>query len=518
MQKHICSLQISRICGAHTSLSIEHLSALYTALSLHYEHGMNAFGINMLPTDIGPSDQYALLAVYVMYDLAVKLQSSEKLIEALCLLHYLLCNSPSNFHAKLLCLQIYHILGCGWGAYKTYESLEVKHIQLDSMGYLHCALMPSLGITSVAKHLYDSTLKFFTTSYKDSVEYLAMSYKFGSFSKLEEFMTFRDNLANSLHYAMMSVEALMIEIVSFCWSQSQNLQAFKNMCITFDEERIKWDELTDNRDISVVVKWDPNNLPDQDTIGDEEYYDVKTIFKHDIDLLRIRSMILRLLGSLVDFITSYELNDIDYELKSIKMLKLLQTQWNDLYTLIESKNIKRTSSKYLVNLLPSRLHTIISMPYQLIFNNIINLVINLFETSQSSQSSSTSIEKIKEQFVNELNTLTKNLITIIDKHNKSDDIIWGRKDVQEHIINTIEIHSLCSFILLVCYDRSASMINQQQNKKTKRKGGVDQSTVIVNSSNMDKQRYNVILDVIKVLKQNFLAIDVALGKFRGLNL
>lgn len=61
MQKHICSLQISRICGAH-SLSVDHLAALYTALSLHYEHGMSAFGIDTLPTDFGGSDSYALLA------------------------------------------------------------------------------------------------------------------------------------------------------------------------------------------------------------------------------------------------------------------------------------------------------------------------------------------------------------------------------------------------------------------------------------------------------------------------
>lgn len=62
MQKHICSLQISRICNAHESLSDEHMNALYTALALHYEHGRSAFGQNSLPTDIGSSDNYALIA------------------------------------------------------------------------------------------------------------------------------------------------------------------------------------------------------------------------------------------------------------------------------------------------------------------------------------------------------------------------------------------------------------------------------------------------------------------------
>lgn len=61
MQRHICSLQISRMCGSH-ALSADHLTALYTAFTLHYEHGLNAFGIDMLPTDLGLSDAYALLA------------------------------------------------------------------------------------------------------------------------------------------------------------------------------------------------------------------------------------------------------------------------------------------------------------------------------------------------------------------------------------------------------------------------------------------------------------------------
>lgn len=62
MQKHICSLQISRICNAHESLSDEHMNALYTALMLHYEHGRSAFGQNILPTEIVSSDSYGLIA------------------------------------------------------------------------------------------------------------------------------------------------------------------------------------------------------------------------------------------------------------------------------------------------------------------------------------------------------------------------------------------------------------------------------------------------------------------------
>lgn len=111
MYRHISALQISRVCGSHRNLSLDHLKALVAAFSLHYQHGFQSYGTDLLPTDQGPSDAYALLAAHVLYDLAQLTKSSEHLILALVLLENLLKNSPSSFHAKLLCVKLYHCLG-----------------------------------------------------------------------------------------------------------------------------------------------------------------------------------------------------------------------------------------------------------------------------------------------------------------------------------------------------------------------------------------------------------------------
>lgn len=111
MQRHLCALQLSRLCGAHRNLSSDHLKALVTAFSLHYEHGYQTYGKNLLSTDLGPSDPYALLAAHVLYDLSMTENRSEPIIAALVLLENLLKNSPSNFHAKLLSVRLYHTLG-----------------------------------------------------------------------------------------------------------------------------------------------------------------------------------------------------------------------------------------------------------------------------------------------------------------------------------------------------------------------------------------------------------------------
>ena len=48
-----------------------------------------------------------------------------------------------------------------------YNNLDIKHIQLDSLGYIHCGLLQSTGLLGVANILYDITLKFFSSNYKD---------------------------------------------------------------------------------------------------------------------------------------------------------------------------------------------------------------------------------------------------------------------------------------------------------------------------------------------------------------
>lgn len=334
-----------------------------------------------------------------MYDLAVKMNSTERLVETLHLLNYLLRNSPSNFHAKLLCLQIYHILGCALGAHKIYVSLDVKHVQLDSLGYLHCGHLPISGIITLAKPIYDQTLKFFTASYKDSLEYLAMSYKFGSFSKLQEFMDFRERLSNSLHYSMISVEALIQEIVCFNGSTQQNLLQFQNMKIEPNEDRIKYDELMDNRDLEVMMRWDPmcqytseSGEPLSEPISLHDILKVreKESFVEDTELLQMRSSLLRLVAASVDLIhTPHETANIDTKdhnghnsstslEDAEENFKLLMRSWKELFHLAKKLNHQPISSEFLVNLLPSRLHFMTQLPYDEVFTSLAKFVYHLW--------------------------------------------------------------------------------------------------------------------------------------------
>lgn len=498
MQQHICTLQVARICGAH-ELNVEHLTALYTAFSLHYEHGMTSFGMDLLSTDMGPSDAYALLAgelgladgriyrlyahvsrstristpsishhvpcilktAHVMYDVGRQLRSSAPLIEALCLLSYLLSNSPSNFHAKLLCLQIYHRLGCGWGAHKTYETLDVKHVQLDSMGYLHCAQLPIAGIPAVAKPLYEQTLKFFTASYKESLEYMSICYRYGSFSKLQEFMEFRDRLSNSLHYGLCSAEALLAEMVGMSAASAEQIRAsVAAFNLEPARDRIAFAEMTDNRDLSVVVRWSAAGE------ADRERADGAAAFAQDVQLLRLRSFMLRMVGACVDVYNAP--GGGEPHTKATGVLSELRDRWIQLVAEVRDLQLEPVSSARLADLLPSRLHGILQRPYAAFFDALLALVLAL-EAGGGAAVTLKELNGAEDALHAVLTDVEQGVRNAIAEHGRAADALWQRRDVQECIVNGLEIVALASLVLSVACDKYKGLCSTRAGRKTKQK-------------------------------------------------
>lgn len=394
-----------------------------------------------------------------MYDISVRSQSSERLVEALCLLNYLLSNSPSNFHAKLLCLQIYHILGCGTGAQNILQSLDVKHIQLDSMGYLHTAQLPIEGIPSIAHQVYETTVKFFLSSQKDTLEYLAMSYKFGSFSKLEEFMKFRDRLSNSYHSALNLVELKLLEIISCAGNAKQNITALKNLSIKHDEDKIAWDKLSDNRDLAVMIRWDPafpyadehGKVVEPDGMKDKVKQTESDSFVQDMELLQIRSALVRTVSAMVELIIGVSPNDSRAQDLSpeklqynCKILKILKAHWEEIFVRLNKLNYQPTSQKYLVNLLPSRLHLLLKLPYKDFVSVLSEFVMNLWSGAKGAEQTGENLKKLIKDIGN---VLCKN----IDDHNAEQDLFWNRRTVQANVVGCVEVRLLffCLFLNII---------------------------------------------------------------------
>lgn len=57
--------------------------------------------------------------------------------------------------------------GGGTSAHEVYLSLDIKHLQLDSLGFIHAGRLPTTGLFTLCTNIYDTTLKFFASNYRD---------------------------------------------------------------------------------------------------------------------------------------------------------------------------------------------------------------------------------------------------------------------------------------------------------------------------------------------------------------
>ncbi|OXU18145.1 hypothetical protein TSAR_006441 [Trichomalopsis sarcophagae] len=314
MQRHIHFEQLKRICGRHhpPRADVEERKNLVKRLIDLYDKG-NALcpRETRLATDFCPADSYILLAVHILYQLWYETSDATWLYKAMNILERGLLSSRANFHLKILLIRIYLEAGVTVGANFAYSMLDCKHIQLDSLGHLYAPLLAPLGYLSQASYCLDHAAKFFIANYKDSADHLTYAYKFGSFLKIQEFVELRERLENSIHFAMTTVDKMLLEM-SWCDSPMAVTNSLSSMHIQPAEDSIRWDLLRDNRDVDVVVGWEP--LPE----NNEDLRMKLETRECMVRLLAARSLMLRILAAANDADSSSLLARLSGELKKLQ--------------------------------------------------------------------------------------------------------------------------------------------------------------------------------------------------------
>lgn len=87
-----------------------------------------------------------------------------------------LASSPANFHMKILLIRIYLETGLVGAADHVFTLLDVKHIQLDSLGYLLAPMLAPFGHLFLASATLDHSNKFFVANCKDVCINIAFNY------------------------------------------------------------------------------------------------------------------------------------------------------------------------------------------------------------------------------------------------------------------------------------------------------------------------------------------------------
>lgn len=301
MQRHMFVIQFARLLGLHEALDREQKLILVEELMLRYKHALE-FGKSCLKTELQFSDNYCLFAVHLLLDIWRQSGEEGPLWQSLALLEETLSNSPSSAQFKLLLIRIYCLLGAFEPVVDLYTSLDAKHVQHDTIGYLLTRYAEPLGHLAAASQACNFTLRFFHSNQKDTSEYIIQAYKYGAFEKIPEFIAFRNRLNNSLHFAQVRIERMLLDLFLEANVTQSLEESIKAMGLCPDEDDIPWDNLRDNRDLTVLFSWDPKDS--ELTEGQRE-----TSMKEERTWLQIRSLTLRLVCALATISHTVELKN-----------------------------------------------------------------------------------------------------------------------------------------------------------------------------------------------------------------
>ncbi|KAK6636547.1 hypothetical protein RUM43_010209 [Polyplax serrata] len=453
LQKHIARLQLSRLLGLHSHLSVDERLKLCKLLINHYKSTAKLVSPEKLPTEFSCNDPYIILLSHVLFSLYQDTKSRNHIIQAIHYLEKALVASPSNFHFKLLLVKFYILLGAGQQAHHFYEHLEIKYIQLDSMGYLFSTSGYGLGNFSSTVALYDATLKFFFSNTNDSVDHLTYAYKYGSFMKIQEFIEFRNRLNDSLHYTFCTVEKMLHDLL-WTFDYSQTKMVMKSMEIKPSDNKVVWTQLRDNRDLNVIVSYEPP----QDQLNDRT---IEKTFEQLKNYARLRDAILKCLCGVFDFVNDEQTEQSNEELLQNgdseypkNVLVRLVSEVNSVYNELKSEEID-TGIQDVVNSPPScRLKSFLQLPVCQIISDMVDLLL----LSDASKVDETKIQQYSESISNTIRTATKSLIEKL-----TPDLI-ETKEILERIVGVVEIFAITT---ILCGSLKQSI---QRTKKILKKG------------------------------------------------
>ncbi|XP_064612793.1 N-alpha-acetyltransferase 25, NatB auxiliary subunit-like [Liolophura sinensis] len=291
MYRHMTYLQLKRFMRGAPKMSSEEKLKLSQELISRHKEGLQ-FGRDLLSTDLQYSDNYLVLAVHFMMDVW-KATGNDSLVWQMILhLEKGVKHSPSNFQFKLLLVQLYCRMGVFGPCPALYDAMEIKHIMNDTMAHILFNHVGRLGHVMSACAMYGTMLRFFTVNHKETAEYLISSYKYGSFTKIFEFVKFREKLQNSLQFATATAERLVLDLVLETNSHNSTEQMMSYMEIDPEKDKTDFDELCDNRDFTVMLTWDPPHLINLEEIKLKSFEEEKA-------WLKLRNLQLRILAAAI---------------------------------------------------------------------------------------------------------------------------------------------------------------------------------------------------------------------------
>ncbi|KAG9132857.1 hypothetical protein Leryth_014790 [Lithospermum erythrorhizon] len=170
-----------------------------------------------LSKDIDPQEnmlgeELLSMSCNVLVQLFWRTRNLGYLLEAIMILEFGLAIRRHVWQYKVLLLHIYSHWGSLPLAYERYKSLDVKNILLETVSHHIFPQMLSSPLWADLDFLLSDYFRFMDDHFKESADLTFLAYRHRNYSKVIEFVQFKEKLQRSNQYLMAKVESPILQL------------------------------------------------------------------------------------------------------------------------------------------------------------------------------------------------------------------------------------------------------------------------------------------------------------------
>eukprot|EP00127_Corallochytrium_limacisporum_P001856 Clim_evm11s88 gene=Clim_evmTU11s88 len=215
------------------------------------------------------SDDLAQLAVHYLLEAYQICKDDRYIVEALVLLNASIERSTYNFQLQLLLVRLMGACGYAFSTIDNYLHLEIKQILHDNVSHLMLDHLVTSSVSGATLSLLQDACGFYESNVRETPEYLILSFRKNTFSKIPEMYHMYQRIDNSFSRDFVDVERQWKQILL---GNLQGDVSLKNS-LTLHCERNKQTRKHDNRDISVMDHLTNRTPTDLRNFADRTYFE-----------------------------------------------------------------------------------------------------------------------------------------------------------------------------------------------------------------------------------------------------